>query len=67
MWMQSPPVNSLNLDLLTEFTTTLEKLEMDKSCRGVIITSVGPHALQTGNTCSTSLSSWVVPSWQLLF
>ncbi|XP_056461680.1 enoyl-CoA delta isomerase 1, mitochondrial [Gadus chalcogrammus] len=48
MWMQSPPVNSLNLDLLTEFTTTLEKLEMDKSCRGVIITSSLPKIFSAG-------------------
>ncbi|KAG7258939.1 hypothetical protein CRUP_000053, partial [Coryphaenoides rupestris] len=28
------------MDLLTEFTATLENLEKDKSCRGVIITSI---------------------------
>ncbi len=40
MHMQSPPVNSLSLDFLTEFCISVEKLEMDKSCRGLIITSV---------------------------
>lgn len=39
MSMQSPPVNSLSLDFLTEFCINVEKLEMDKSCRGLIITS----------------------------
>ena len=38
--MQSPPVNSLSLDFLTEFCIATEKLELDKSCRGLIITSV---------------------------
>lgn len=40
MRMQSPPVNSLSLDFLTEFCIATEKLELDKSCRGLIITSV---------------------------
>lgn len=40
MRMQSPPVNSLSLDFLTEFCIVLEKLEMDKNCRGLIISSV---------------------------
>ncbi|MEQ2185191.1 dodecenoyl-CoA isomerase [Goodea atripinnis] len=40
MHMQSPPVNSLSLDFLTELCISLEKLEMDKGCRGLIITSV---------------------------
>jgi len=55
MRMQSPPVNSLNMDLLTEFTATLENLEKDKSCRGVIITSVGPSALLTGSAHNVQL------------
>ncbi|MEQ2200708.1 hypothetical protein XENOCAPTIV_001926 [Xenoophorus captivus] len=37
---ESPPVNSLSLDFLTELCISLEKLEMDKGCRGLIITSV---------------------------
>lgn len=40
MSMQSPPVNSLSLDFLTELCIAVEKLEMDKSCRGIILTSV---------------------------
>lgn len=40
MHLQSPPVNSLSLDFLTELSISVEKLEMDKSCRGLIITSV---------------------------
>uniref|UniRef100_A0A4W6F2I0 Enoyl-CoA delta isomerase 1, mitochondrial n=1 Tax=Lates calcarifer TaxID=8187 RepID=A0A4W6F2I0_LATCA len=42
MHMQSPPVNSLSLDFLTEFCINVEKLEMDKTCRGLIITSSQP-------------------------
>jgi enoyl-CoA hydratase/carnithine racemase len=34
-------VNSLSLDFLTEFVISLEKLENDKTFRGVILTSVG--------------------------
>lgn len=40
MSMQSPPVNSLSLEFLTELCIAVEKLEMDKSCRGIILTSV---------------------------
>lgn len=40
MSMQSPPVNSLSLEFLTELAIAVEKLEMDKSCRGIILTSV---------------------------
>lgn len=40
MSLQNPPVNSLSLDFLTELCIAVEKLEMDKSCRGLIITSV---------------------------
>lgn len=43
MRFQSPPVNSLSLDFLTEFAISMEKLEMDKSCKGVILTSVSGH------------------------
>ena len=38
--MNKPPVNSLNLDLLTELDMALSKLEDDRSCRGVVLTSV---------------------------
>lgn len=40
MKFKSPPVNSLSLDVLTEFCISLEKLENNRACRGVIFTSV---------------------------
>lgn len=40
MQFQNPPVNSLSLDFLTEFAINVEKLELDRSCKGMIITSV---------------------------
>lgn len=40
MKFKSPPVNSLSLEFLTEFSISLEKLENDRACRGVIFTSV---------------------------
>lgn len=46
--MQSPPVNSLSLDFLTELCIGLEKLEMDKGCRGLIITSNQPKVFSAG-------------------
>lgn len=46
--MQSPPVNSLSLDFLTEFCIAVEKLEMDRSCRGLIITSSQPKVFSAG-------------------
>ncbi|KAF7647012.1 hypothetical protein LDENG_00178980 [Lucifuga dentata] len=48
MRMQSPPVNSLSLDFLTEFCISLEKLEMDKVCRGLVITSALPKVFSAG-------------------
>lgn len=48
MHMQSPPVNSLSLDFLTELCISVEKLEMDKSCRGLIITSAQPKVFSAG-------------------
>uniref|UniRef100_A0ACB8FJB0 Dodecenoyl-CoA isomerase n=1 Tax=Sphaerodactylus townsendi TaxID=933632 RepID=A0ACB8FJB0_9SAUR len=48
MKLKSPPVNSLSLELLTEFTISLEKLENDKACRGVILTSAVPHIFSAG-------------------
>ncbi|XP_051569859.1 enoyl-CoA delta isomerase 1, mitochondrial-like isoform X2 [Myxocyprinus asiaticus] len=48
MHFQSPPVNSLSLDFLTEFAISLEKLELDRSCRGVIITSAQPKVFSAG-------------------
>lgn len=40
MKFKSPPVNSLSLEFLTEFSISMEKLENNRACRGVIITSV---------------------------
>lgn len=37
--LQRPPVNSLNLELMTSFLNLLKDLENDK-CRGLILTSV---------------------------
>jgi len=48
MRLQSPPVNSLSLDFLTELCINLEKLEMDKSCRGLILTSSQPKVFSAG-------------------
>ncbi|KAM3916726.1 enoyl-CoA delta isomerase 1, mitochondrial [Leptodactylus fuscus] len=48
MQMKSPPVNSLSLDFLTEFSISLEKLEMDRGCRGVILTSAFPRIFSAG-------------------
>ncbi|XP_039980283.1 enoyl-CoA delta isomerase 1, mitochondrial [Xiphias gladius] len=48
MNLQSPPVNSLSLDFLTEFCISVEKLEMDRSCRGLIITSSQPKVFSAG-------------------
>ncbi|XP_029294182.1 enoyl-CoA delta isomerase 1, mitochondrial [Cottoperca gobio] len=48
MHMQSPPVNSLSLDFLTELCISVEKLEMDKRCRGLIITSSQPKVFSAG-------------------
>ncbi|XP_066498380.1 enoyl-CoA delta isomerase 1, mitochondrial [Hoplias malabaricus] len=48
MKFQSPPVNSMSLDFLTEFCIHLEKLELDKSCRGIILTSAVPKIFSAG-------------------
>ncbi|CAG02069.1 unnamed protein product [Tetraodon nigroviridis] len=48
MSMQSPPVNSLSLEFLTELSIAVEKLEMDKSCRGIILTSGQPKVFSAG-------------------
>ncbi|KAL4241127.1 dodecenoyl-CoA isomerase [Mactra antiquata] len=37
--MNRPPVNSLNLEFLSDINNTLDKLHNDKSCRGLILTS----------------------------
>ncbi|XP_068100447.1 enoyl-CoA delta isomerase 1, mitochondrial isoform X2 [Hyperolius riggenbachi] len=48
MKMKNPPVNSLSLEFLTEFCITLEKLEMDRGCRGLILTSASPKIFSAG-------------------
>ncbi|NXI44967.1 ECI1 isomerase, partial [Galbula dea] len=48
MKFKSPPVNSLSLDFLNEFCTSLEKLEKDRACRGVIFTSAVPKIFSSG-------------------
>ncbi|NXL96743.1 ECI1 isomerase, partial [Tyrannus savana] len=48
MKFKSPPVNSLSLEFLTEFSISLEKLENDRACRGVIITSAIPKIFSSG-------------------
>ncbi|XP_054247116.1 enoyl-CoA delta isomerase 1, mitochondrial [Indicator indicator] len=48
MKFKSPPVNSLSLDFLTEFCISLEKLENDRACRGVIFTSNVPKIFSSG-------------------
>uniref|UniRef100_A0ABM5EZI3 Enoyl-CoA delta isomerase 1, mitochondrial n=1 Tax=Pogona vitticeps TaxID=103695 RepID=A0ABM5EZI3_9SAUR len=48
MKLKSPPVNSLSLDFLTEFCISLEKLENNKACRGVILTSAVPQIFSAG-------------------
>ncbi|NXG63662.1 ECI1 isomerase, partial [Hemiprocne comata] len=48
MKFKSPPVNSLSLDFLTEFCISLEKLENDRACRGVIFTSAVPKIFSSG-------------------
>ncbi|XP_059126165.1 enoyl-CoA delta isomerase 1, mitochondrial [Peromyscus eremicus] len=48
MKFKNPPVNSLSLEFLTEFFISLEKLENDKSFRGVILTSDRPGVFSAG-------------------
>ncbi|KAK1344710.1 hypothetical protein QTO34_013408 [Cnephaeus nilssonii] len=48
MKFKNPPVNSLSLELLTEFVISLEKLENDKTFRGVILTSDSPGVFSAG-------------------
>ncbi|XP_074775703.1 enoyl-CoA delta isomerase 1, mitochondrial [Athene noctua] len=48
MKFKSPPVNSLSLDFITEFCISLEKLENNRECRGVIITSAVPNIFSSG-------------------
>ena len=38
--MNNKPANLLTLEYLTELNNSLDKLHADKSCRGLVITSV---------------------------
>jgi len=46
--MNKKPVNSLNLDMLTELTIALDKLESDNRCNGLVITSAVPKIFSAG-------------------
>ncbi|XP_038064589.1 enoyl-CoA delta isomerase 1, mitochondrial-like [Patiria miniata] len=46
--MNKKPVNSLSKDFMMEMNITLEKLENDSSCRGVILTSANPGIFSAG-------------------
>ncbi|KAK3091032.1 hypothetical protein FSP39_016632 [Pinctada imbricata] len=48
MTMCRPPVNSLNLEFLTQINIALEKLENSKDCSGLIITSKIPKIFCAG-------------------
>ncbi|XP_007648327.1 enoyl-CoA delta isomerase 1, mitochondrial isoform X1 [Cricetulus griseus] len=48
MKFKNPPVNSLSLEFLTEFVISLEKLENEKTFRGVILTSDLPGIFSAG-------------------
>ncbi|XP_017366502.1 enoyl-CoA delta isomerase 1, mitochondrial [Cebus imitator] len=48
MRLNNPPVNRLSLEFLTELVISLEKLENDKSFRGVIMTSDCPGVFSAG-------------------
>uniref|UniRef100_A0A8C3YKM2 Enoyl-CoA delta isomerase 1, mitochondrial n=1 Tax=Catagonus wagneri TaxID=51154 RepID=A0A8C3YKM2_9CETA len=48
MKLKDPPVNSLSLELLTELVISLEKLENDKTFRGVIVTSGSAGVFSSG-------------------
>ncbi|XP_076312201.1 enoyl-CoA delta isomerase 1, mitochondrial-like isoform X1 [Tachypleus tridentatus] len=48
MKLQKSPVNSLNLEYLQNLYNTIDELEKDKSCRGLIITSGIPKIFSAG-------------------
>lgn len=63
MKFKNPPVNSLSLEFLTELVISLEKLENDKTFRGVILTSVGACSSHTHtHTPSPDLTGHGAPS-----
>ncbi|XP_052816265.1 enoyl-CoA delta isomerase 1, mitochondrial-like [Mya arenaria] len=46
--LNRPPVNSFNLEFMTEINLLLEKLETDRSCRGLILTSSNSKIFSAG-------------------
>ncbi|XP_074866404.1 enoyl-CoA delta isomerase 1, mitochondrial isoform X2 [Carettochelys insculpta] len=48
MKMENLPVNSLSLGFLTEFLISLEKLENDRGCKEVVLTSGAPNIFSAG-------------------
>ncbi|XP_033092005.1 enoyl-CoA delta isomerase 1, mitochondrial isoform X1 [Trachypithecus francoisi] len=48
MKLKHPPVNTLSLEFLTELVICLEKLESDRSFRGVVLTSDCPGVFSAG-------------------
>ena len=65
--MCKKPVNSLNLDMLTELTIALDKLESNFQCNGLILTSVSARlCYYCTSLCSIQAHSrWVsVSKWQ---
>ncbi|KAL4836196.1 hypothetical protein H8958_014328 [Nasalis larvatus] len=48
MKLKNPPVNTLSLEFLTELVICLEKLESDRSFRGVVLTSDCPGVFSAG-------------------
>ena len=53
--MNNKPLNRLSKDFMTEMISTLDKLENDSSCRGVILTSVSASAIDTGTVISVNI------------
>ncbi|XP_078610372.1 enoyl-CoA delta isomerase 1, mitochondrial-like [Branchiostoma floridae x Branchiostoma japonicum] len=46
--LNRPPVNSLNLDVLTELGIALEKLDADRTCRAMVLASAVPGIFSAG-------------------
>eukprot|EP01100_Stratorugosa_tubuloviscum_P010117 TRINITY_DN4303_c3_g1_i1.p1 TRINITY_DN4303_c3_g1~~TRINITY_DN4303_c3_g1_i1.p1 ORF type:complete len:297 (+),score=145.40 TRINITY_DN4303_c3_g1_i1:92-982(+) len=46
--LQRAPANALNLELLRSIATTIDNLEKDESCRGLILTSNVPRIFSAG-------------------
>jgi hypothetical protein len=66
--LNRPPVNSLNLELLTELSNTLTELEKNK-CRGLMLTSVFLQALLLfliDRACFRVPTACSAPDWTCL-